>query len=244
MRTALLSLTTLFISAPLLALDCTQTPVHEHDALAENIQPVVERARDGQWPRTCVVNDEVLRRRALAETLVETYQARIQEKYSQRVEIVYQSDACTSTGMAIGFYKGTGPLQLTIGHGSLTLTSAPAMLTAVCHEIGHLFGEITPRSFGVDNGPSSDFAVDGDADYFSAHCSREFFRQQNITVDPLLAAREMIQSIHPGQSFSEAEARGQSFSGIDLHHPEASCRLLTFGAGLRNEPRPSCWYNP
>jgi hypothetical protein len=115
------------------------------------------------------------------------------------------------------------------------------VLAVVCHEIGHVYGEV----FDEDDW----FAGEGEADYFAGKCIAEYlqrFRRMSTYEAQRTAAwigKKTMSSLYEVRT-NQLRAKVQYYEGISSDYPDPDCRALSIAAGAYNQPRPSCWYNP
>ncbi len=120
---------------------------------------------------------------------------------------------------------------------------ADALILIICHELGHLYGGAPYKD--IDNRRSPE----GQADYFATHqCLKKALEKWSpkdiaarlnkavLNIGLFLANNRGIEA--PTQQTPDLGEVVQT----NMKHPSPQCRLDTYYAGLRNEPRPACWY--
>ncbi len=152
-------------------------------------------------------------------------------------------------------------LEVPGGMARYHLIVEEAFILSICHELGHLLGG-EPKS--------GEISYEGQSDYFAGKdCVREILKK--ITPLQELPEDQEALDFCKNSSFKESQSCqrfvggakslsayyaeilgvafpsvGQSSSKIVTKtlssHPEPQCRLDTFLAGYKGEPRPQCWY--
>lgn len=116
----------------------------------------------------------------------------------------------------------------------------------VCHELGHLLGNLSHREIGSKSSPLS---VEGEADYFAGKClvytfmELEGFDRNGAQEKAFLAALGAYSKLYETDAHAR-HAEGMRYDGINPSYPEPACRTLTVWNGAEDLPRPKCWYNP
>jgi hypothetical protein len=136
---------------------------------------------------------------------------------------------------------GSKPLIVFMS-GFLKLVNDDEILLGVCHEVGHILGEM---SFGT----RSQIAFESEADYFAGKCAvryyqskgKSFSRAQESAVQMFRKTfpRLLKERLHPQRALSKYFEYE-----IDSEYAEGDCRLLSTIHGALERRRPSCWYNP
>ncbi len=178
----------------------------------------------------------------IIEKLVFKYDALTNLKYGQSINLKYSFDSC-DTFQLLGGHSREGRIEIEVFSGALKEFNETSIVTAICHELGHIFGKVTLGDAGVYNQSSPKNAVEGEADYFAGRCTLDFFQDFvkaekaiRLTYWTLFKA-----NIDETISLDEDFLKG---NGINSSYPSAECRLLSALNGLTYSPRPKCWYNP
>ncbi len=144
------------------------------------------------------------------------------------------------------------------GAAAVTNGSEDTFALILCHETGHLFGG---RPWGED---FNKLSVEGQADYWAAsECFRKILpglsvRQASASSMTLCKSESMCaRSVDAFLALTAQFADNRSLphpkletpdetvvSTLQFTHPSPQCRLDTMMAGLRNLPRPLCWFLP
>lgn len=127
----------------------------------------------------------------------------------------------------------------------LEALSDDMIVAATCHELGHLFGSPDLRF------KESDFAVEGESDYFAGACLVRYLMQyerlsrRNAEVAAEVIATSAYSILYQERLLSDC-ARGSRAGRVirDGEYPEPNCRLLSVVHGARGWRRPECWYDP
>lgn len=191
--------------------------------------------------------------------LYDKYRDQIISRYARDVELIFHpADVLQMTGG----HNRDGEIEITVYAGVFKKFDKLAIVQATCHEIGHILGEVTLRDAG-STGPYNPLnSVEGEADYFSGKCSKQYFENNpisnNITQssyclfshnacnEAVTAARSVTTALYK-EEVDEKLASDSKYTknlGIDPSYPSTSCRLLSMIAGIQGNERPKCWYNP
>lgn len=172
--------------------------------------------------------------------LVGSYQSLSAEKFGAPIRLTFfQNDAFQATGGMVA----TGKPEINVYAGLLARLDADSVVSAVCHELGHIFGSVPLRGLVAAPAEILDDSVEGEADYFAGACAVRYFGDADRAV---AAIHRTLEAIYE-QTISDAalaEAAKQAFGGIDSTYPPAECRLLSSIRGATGSARPKCWYNP
>lgn len=176
------------------------------------------------------------------EELVAKYDSYVYLKRQQSIRLKYHFNSC-DTFQLLGGHNNEGKIVLEVYSGALKNFDENSIVTAICHEIGHILGEITLEDAGIHGRVISQNAVEGEADYFAGKCTFDFFKDIAKTKLAIRSTYETLYRKEIDESLALVENYIQG-NGIHSSYPSAECRLLSAFLGLENKPRPSCWYNP
>ena len=210
------------------------------------------------YPAHLPFEDSQEKKRIITQ-IYDKYRDQIISRYGKDVELIFHpADVLQMTGG----HNRDGELEITVYAGVLKKLDELAIVQAMCHEVGHILGEVTMRDAG-SAGPYNPLdSVEGEADYFSGSCSRQYFDNNpisnnilqssycsinhNACNEAVMAARSVLLALY-GKEVDEELAYDSVYSenlGINPSYPNASCRLLSVIAGIQETARPKCWYNP
>lgn len=177
--------------------------------------------------------------------ILDRYQPLALERLGTPVELRLSSTTDCRFIQAYGGHDTEGRPHVTFFPGLLREFSSNAVLFTLCHELGHLFGQVTPQEAGVVTKYDMRDSLEGEADYFAGSCVLGALRDESLALE---ASREALQKfmgptvdIDPARAMKKKYRKGK---GIDPEYPNPDCRLLTIENGIRDLPRPACWYNP
>lgn len=113
-----------------------------------------------------------------------------------------------------------------------------AYTQVICHEFGHFLG-------GLPRKPNSWGSAEGQADYYSTEtCLRAFWPKDYLrrATDSSFALSLVLAEIS-GQVPPALEKKDLSIAEkTKTSYPAIQCRLDTFIAGAKSDPRPECWF--
>jgi hypothetical protein len=186
-------------------------------------------------------NSEITAKKELVQSIVGKFQTRVVQKWGQPIKLKFVTDNVLQA--TSGFVKKNKP-EIEIYDGALALPEFP-LATIVCHELGHILGDVPHSLIEKVAGPDSDLrvSVEGEADYFSGKCMRELY-STTTTLEYLTDSFAYVLSEIDGHNVKPGENFLRDFNGINNDYPEPACRLVSFEKGLNLEPRPKCWFNP
>lgn len=190
--------------------------------------------------------------------LVARFEARWQGLARERGEtlVVYAEWSDSKDAWAASFARRWSPEAQILVYGGLPAQPAmtpEAMVLALCHELGHLYGGEPFRD------PQNQVSLEGQADYWAgSSCIVESLiagtaegerasRAPSPTPEPGSAALTLGQVLARlrGEAAPSADTPDPSVVSTPLTgHPSLQCRLDTWLAGLRGLERPRCWYAP
>lgn len=178
----------------------------------------------------------------IIEEIVAKYDPYAYSKHQQSIQLKYHLNSC-DTFQLLGGHNKEGKVVLEVYSGALKNFDEKSIVTGICHEIGHILGEITLEDAGVSGRVISQDAVEGEADYFAGKCTFDFFKDMAKTKLAIRSTYETLyrKEIDESLALTEKYTKG---NGIHPSYPSAECRLLSAFLGLENKLRPSCWYNP
>ena len=152
---------------------------------------------------------------------------------------------------ATGGHLKDGKVQVTVYGGVLKQLNDSEIIFVLCHEMGHIFGEVTFKDIPNNNNTVhlEINAVEGEADYFAGSCVLESLSKLKHISNSELEAKAYESILGTMSKIYNAPidfklAENQVFTGINAAYPEKECRVLSALRGLHNESRPRCWYNP
>lgn len=180
------------------------------------------------------------------QSIVETYQPLALERFSKEIDLQLSDTTDCRYIQAYGGHDKEGLPYVKFFPGLLREFSPNAVLFTLCHELGHLFGSVTPKDAGLKK---SEFnmqdSLEGEADYFAGFCVLNQLKAEGLAIE---AGKEALQKFYGStvrlDSDLERETEYKKKRGIDPEYPNPNCRLLTIERAVRGEPRPKCWYNP
>lgn len=178
-----------------------------------------------------------------AKEIIGNYQVRAMSELGQLIELrLNETNDCRFI-QAYGGHDKKGFAHVTLFPGLVREFSPNAVLFTLCHELGHLFGSVTPVDIGIATPYDSRDSIEGEADYFAGSCILDYLKDENLAFE---AGREALQKfMGPATNMDPERARKKKYRhGVDYDYPNPDCRLLTIQNGVRGEPRPKCWYNP
>lgn len=181
---------------------------------------------------------EIEEKKEIIRSIVDSYRDDIIRKRGSDVNLTFPSaDIFQMTGGHIG----GGKLVIKVYAGALTKFDKEAIVAATCHELGHILGEVPVGGSSV----VSEDSVEGEADYFSGICSRNYFcGLDNVSCAPAISASRSVLKAMIGTEAQESEAVSLVYPGVNKTYPEPACRLLSMISGVTGQARPLCWFNP
>lgn len=145
----------------------------------------------------------------------------------------------------------SGSISVNFFEGLLKSLTEDEVVIVVCHELGHLNGDLTLSAIGFTpaSGLKNPLSVEGEADYFAGKCAVSYY--MDIEGLPFEGAQEktFFAAINAFSKLYSYSAKGQNassrkFRGINDDYPEPDCRVLSVWNGAEGLARPKCWYNP
>lgn len=182
--------------------------------------------------------NDIEEKKEIIQEIVDSYRDDIIRSRGSDVELIFQA---ANIFQMTGGHVGDGKLEINVYAQALIKFSKLGIVSAICHELGHLLGKVPVGGTRVISADS----VEGEADYFSGTCSRNYLcgEKNKSCKQAITASRSAIQSIK-GTAITEVEAQDQIYPGINTSYPSPPCRLLSMILGVKGLPRPLCWYNP
>ena len=176
------------------------------------------------------------------ESLVEGHQDEVRSRFDQSITLTFfDADILQALGG-----RRKGKLVIDVFKGIWNLPDEVVVSVFICHELGHILGNVSIGEALEGTGGSTHFDpldnVEGEADYFSGKCIRNTWDALG-PIDLLAVARNALELIYK-EEIDEGRAHQREFKGINPGYPDKDCRLLSVKAGLMGWPRPKCWYNP
>ncbi len=190
------------------------------------------------WEPMIYDQSELEEKKEIIYDIVDSYRDEIIKYRGSDVELIFSP---LNIFQMTGGHVGDGKLEITVYAKALTHFDKSGIVSAICHELGHILGKVPvggSRVVSVDS-------VEGEADYFSGICSRTYFCGQDNTSCPqaISASKSAIQAMN-GTLIDESESISQSYPGVNKTYPQPACRLLSMISGVKGQSRPLCWYNP
>lgn len=187
--------------------------------------------------------DEVLRRTRMIEAIVENYQGEAVARFGHRIELTFSPT--NSMLQALGGWDNNGKLLIAVYGGILALPAA-AIPAVICHELGHIFGEVPFSRLPPNRRPGMDLKnnVEGEADYFGGRCLVRFFAGHAQAHQLALASAKATLETISSRNISWPLPPLLPFNGINSGYPAPECRLLSMFSGIYGRQRPKCWFNP
>lgn len=175
--------------------------------------------------------------------IISAYQPRAMETLGQMIDLRLNETTDCRFIQAYGGHDKAGFPHVTFFPGLVREFSPNAVIFTLCHELGHLFGAVTPRDIGIATPYDSRDSIEGEADYFAGSCILEYLKDETLAFE---AGREALQKfMGPSTSMDLERARKKKYKhGVDYDYPNPDCRLLTILNGIQGIERPTCWYNP
>lgn len=175
--------------------------------------------------------------------VIGSYQPLALEKLSRLIELRVSETTDCRFIQAYGGHDKAGIPHVTFFPGLIREFSSNAVLFTLCHELGHLFGSVTPKDAGIATPYDPRDSIEGEADYFAGSCILNYLKDETLAFE---AGKEALQKfMGPSTTMDPERARKKKYKhGIDFDYPNPDCRLLTILNGIRGEDRPTCWYNP
>lgn len=179
----------------------------------------------------------------LIQNLVANHQPEIVRRFGEAVQLKFLNG---DVQQANGGHDSSGHLVILV-YGGISKLPPPMVSYIICHELGHILGEVPLAKIPADQRKSAfDLrdSVEGEADYFAGRCLKKFFSNgQNPTLTALATAKLALEKIMSAHLPWPLPAQAP-YPGINPSYPEPACRLLSVVAGTTGAPRPACWYNP
>lgn len=178
-------------------------------------------------------------KKRFVHNFVERYQSAIEKRMGHRLWVnLIESDrfhASVETDAMDSFY-------MEIHTRVLERMTERQLNFVLCHEIGHVLGEVTFADIPPEKNRyklDGRAGVEGESDYFAGRCLRE-----TVEFEAAVEAARDVFIMLKGGPIDPEKAVEQKADGIDPEWPSSECRLLSVIRGYRGEPRPACWYNP
>jgi len=169
------------------------------------------------------------------------------ERYQQKVVVRFFEEPhhCDVIQMTAALDRRNGQPRMEVYHGILEAMETDAIIAATCHELGHFFGDVSLEEAGQqESDVNLALSVEGEADYFAGKCVTQFLPGRHAATE---AGRNLFATLHGDRAIDHHQAMSEVYSlqrGIDASYPTPQCRMLSYLAGVLDEPRPKCWYNP
>jgi len=181
----------------------------------------------------------------VAYDVISMYQPEVRQKYGKEIHLsIDQTDKKPNSFVSENFNS----IEIEVRSTSLEAFSDKVVAATICHEVGHVLGvKYKSEEYYLSGGVG--FAVEGEADYFSGKCLMRYLTEKlNLSTyeaqDQALELAKLRFSVYAKGRINYQKAATRSCQGIDMDYPDYDCRVLTVARAIRDEARPSCWYNP
>lgn len=167
--------------------------------------------------------DEIEEKKEIVRNIVDSYRSQIISRYGMDVDLIFDANEAFQI---LGGHRKSDELEIRVYRGALINFDKLTIVTATCHEVGHLLGKVPLGSTG---GVMAEDSVEGEADYFAGICSRIYFCSEDDKECPqaITAARNTMKTIYKKNNINESDAASQVYAGIDKGYPKSPCRLLS-----------------
>lgn len=183
--------------------------------------------------------------------LIEQYRPGIEQRHQSKLVTSlgfdYSPDWCTVQAEAT--IRDDGIVGILTFPGLLTLP-IEAVVFVICHEIGHLMGDVPFSTTAQTNQiHHPKLAVEGEADYFGGACARKAMcpESKEFCEKAVDGARLNFEEMFGKGKFDAEIAEYTEYkkgNGINHTYPDPNCRMLSALNGVLGLERPKCWYNP
>lgn len=198
---------------------------------------------------SCEENAETASKIQAAKDLVARYQPQIQARFGEKAELVFEK---TNDCKWIQAYasREEGKMFIRIYPGLINALDHDALTFAVCHELGHYLGSVTPIETKVETKFDHRDSIEGEADYFGGACARSVLcaPEDKLCERAVDAGRAALQAFQGSKTIIDPDLaqhkKYKKYHGINPEYPDVHCRMLSIIYGVIGEERPSCWYNP
>ncbi|HXH75874.1 MAG TPA: M48 family metalloprotease [Bacteriovoracaceae bacterium] len=165
----------------------------------------------------------------LIKNIVDLYRPLASEQFQKDIVLTLKKDD-PSLNASAG-HMPDGSIEVTVFGGVLEQLEESEIIFVLCHEIGHIFGKTFEGKL---------YRGEGEADYFAGSCVLNILHDIDSAERSIMGSLEKLYSAPIDYSLAET----RKYPGIQLSYPDKECRVLSALRGLREEPRPACWFNP
>jgi hypothetical protein len=186
--------------------------------------------------------------REIVGNLVALYRGDGYLRYDQRIELNFIEEDVVN---AFAGFDEKGTMSVNFFKKLLEDFSDDEVVIVVCHELGHLLGNLTSTEiarYPLDRSRDP-LSVEGEADYFAGQCAVHYFMEIEGFDSNGAAEKTFSAAVGAFSKLYEVDAAGQNaqraqFPGVNTDYPDPSCRTLSVWHGAEEKQRPKCWYNP